>query len=58
MAALQQAVTEKFLESLTEDATFDRAKIDKLEALLTEGKKIRADDLIAVFTLPEGGEIA
>ena len=57
MASLQQAVSDKFLNTLINDQTFDRTKIDKFEALIKEGKKIKPDDLVAIFKLPEGGEI-
>ncbi len=57
MASLQQAVSNKFLTTLADDETFDQAKIDRIEALINEGKKIKPEDLAAIFNLPEGGEI-
>lgn len=57
MAALQEAVVKKFLQILEEDATFDQFKTSKLEALLKANGKIKADDLAAIFSLPEGGEV-
>lgn len=57
MASLQEAVTNKFLELLREDETFDQSKTAKLEALLKADGKIKADDLTAIFALPEGGEV-
>lgn len=57
MASLQEAVTEKFIETLAGDQTFDQAKVAKLEALLKADGKIKVDDLTAIFALPEGGEV-
>jgi len=57
MASLQDAVLKKFLETLEQDEAFDKAKAAKLEVLLKAGGKIKADDLTAVFNLPEGGEV-
>ena len=57
MASLQEAVTKKFLETLAQDETFDQTKTAKFEALLKAGGKIKADDLTAIFNLPEGGEV-
>lgn len=57
MASLQEAVTNKFLETLGGDETFDQFKTAKLEALLKAGGKIKVDDLTAIFDLPEGGEV-
>lgn len=57
MASLQEAVTNKFLETLEGDDAFDQSKTAKLEALLNAGGKIKVDDLMAIFALPERGEI-
>lgn len=57
MASLQEAVANKFLETLEGGETFDQTKIAKLEALLKAGGKIKVDDLMAIFALPEGGEV-
>lgn len=56
MAALQEAVIRKFLQTLEDDETFDQSKTAKLEALLRTDGKIKPDDLAAIFILPEGGE--
>lgn len=57
MASLQEAVMQKFIETLVGDETFDQSKIAKLEALLKADGKIKAEDLTAIFALPEGGEV-
>ncbi|WP_417809707.1 hypothetical protein [Thioclava sp.] len=57
MASLKDAVRNKFLETLRGDEAFDQSKTAKLGALLTADRKIKVDDLTAIFALPEGGEI-
>lgn len=57
MTSLQESVTKKFLETLVSDETFDQSKTPKLEAILKAGGKIKADELTAIFDLPEGGEV-
>lgn len=57
MASLQEAVRNKFLETLEGDETFDQSKTAKLEALLQADGKVKADDLTVIFALPEGGEV-
>jgi len=57
MASLQEAVIIKFLETLRGNEAFDQFKTAKLEALLKADGKIKADDLTAIFALPEGGEV-
>jgi hypothetical protein len=57
MASLQEAVVKRFLQILEEDANFDQAKTAKLDTLLKADGKIKADDLAAIFALPEGGEL-
>jgi hypothetical protein len=57
MASLQEAVINKFLETLGDDETFDQSTTAKLEALLKADGKVKADDLTAIFALPEGGEV-
>lgn len=57
MASLQDSVVNKFLETLSNDENFDASKTLKLETLLKESRKIRADDLAEIFTLPGGGEV-
>lgn len=57
MASLQEAVVKKFLQTLDENETFDQSKSAKLEAFLKADGKIKPDDLVAIFALPDGGEI-
>jgi hypothetical protein len=57
MASLQAAVFAKFIETLEADETFDSAKIEKLKDCLLDEKKTKADDLVDIFSLPDGGEV-
>lgn len=57
MASLQGAVIAKFIETLEADEAFDAVKVEKLKAYLLKGKKARADDLVEIFSLPDGGEL-
>ena len=56
MAALQEAVIKKFLQTLEDDETFDQSKTAKLEALLRADGKSKLDDLAAICVLTGGGE--
>ena len=57
MASLQAAVVAKFIETLEADETFDAVKIEKLKECLLDEKKTKADDLVDIFSLPDGGEV-
>jgi len=57
MATLQAAVVAKFIETLETDETFDSAKIEKLKDCLMDEKKTKADELVDIFSLPDGGEV-
>jgi hypothetical protein len=58
MATLQQQIAEKFLAKLAEREDFDAEKVVQLRALLAEGKKPKADEVVHVFSLPAGGDLA
>ena len=55
MATLQQQITEKFLKKLADSKKVDAEMIDQLRSLLGIGKKLKAEDLVKVFSLPAGG---
>jgi hypothetical protein len=57
MATLQQQIAEKFLAKLAESKDVDATKIGQLKALLADGKKLKAEDLVKVFSLPAGGDL-
>jgi len=55
MATLQQQIAEKFLAKLAESKDMDAEKIDQLQSLLADSKKIKAEEFVKVFSLPAGG---
>lgn len=57
MATLQQQIAEKFLVKLAEPKGLEAEKIEQLRALLSDNKKLKADDLVKVFAQPAGGDI-
>ena len=58
MLTLQQLIAEKFLGRLKEEGkALDKQALKQLSDLFGAGKKIKADDLVKVFTSPPGGEV-
>jgi hypothetical protein len=57
MATLQQQIVEKFLTKLAESNHLDAERIGQLRRLLADGKKLKAEDLVKIFSLPAGGDL-
>ncbi len=57
MATLQQKIAEKFLAKVAESKDVGPEKVTQLRDLLAAGKKLKADDLVKVFSLPAGGDL-
>ena len=57
MAKLQDEIAETFLEKLKESSDVTPAMIDALRELLSDKKKLKADDLVKVFAPQSGGEV-
>ena len=57
MATLQQQIAETFLARLGESTDVDAAQIEQLRSLLATRKKIKPDDLVKIFSLPDGGDL-
>ena len=57
MPTLQQQVAEIFLARLAKSGALDSDKIDQLRALLTGPKKVKADDLVKLFSQPAGNDV-
>lgn len=57
MATLQQQIAEKFLAKLAESKDVEAEKIDQLRILLADSRKLKADDLVKVFSQPAGGDL-
>ena len=57
MPMLQQQIADKFLARLAESGTLDAERTEKLRVLLAGTKKVKADDLVKLFSAPGGGDI-
>ena len=57
MATLQKTIADKFLAKLAERKDVDAESIERLRSLLADGKKLKADDLGKIFSIPGGGQI-
>ena len=57
MATLQQQIADKFLAKLAETEGMDAARIERLRALLAQGKKPKVDEFVGIFLLPAGGDL-
>lgn len=57
MATLHQRIAEKFLMKLSESNQVDAERIGQLRKLLADGKKLKADDLVKIFSLSPGGDL-
>lgn len=57
MATLQQQIAEKFLTKLAQSSEVDGEKIEQIRIILQDGKKVKADDLVKIFSLPVGGDL-
>ena len=57
MTILQQQIADKFLAKLAESGTLDAERTEQLRVLLAGKKKVKADDLVKLFSAPVGGNI-
>ena len=57
MAKLQQEIADAFLDELNESPDISPTMIDQLRELFSGGKKLKADDLVKVFSPPAGGDV-
>ncbi len=57
MPTLQRLIAEKFLVRMKEGQVLDEQALNRLTDLFGAGKKIKADDLVKVFTSLPGGEV-
>jgi hypothetical protein len=57
MATLQQQIAEKFLTKLAESNRVDAEIIDQLRRLLSDNKKLKADDLVKIFSHSAGEDL-
>jgi molybdopterin converting factor small subunit len=57
MTTLQQEIAESFLKELEESKHLDARKVEELRALISDGKKLKADDIIKILAPPAGGDL-
>jgi hypothetical protein len=57
MPTLQAIISEKFFAKLSTSGEIDAPKIEQLRTLFATGKKLKADDLVNVFSLPPGSDL-
>lgn len=57
MPTLQQKIAEQFLEKLATSAEFDGDKVEQLRQLLRADKKVKAEDLVRIFSRAPGGDL-
>jgi hypothetical protein len=57
MPTLQQHVADKFLARLAASGALDTDRIEQLRTLLAGNKKIKADDLVKLFSQPAGNDV-
>jgi CMP-2-keto-3-deoxyoctulosonic acid synthetase len=57
MPTLYQEIANKFLTKLSQTKGSDAEKIEQLRVLLADGKKVKPDDFVKIFSVPAGGDI-
>jgi hypothetical protein len=55
VASIQQQIRDSFLTKLAESAAVDADKIAKLRELMGNGKKLKADDIVKLFSSTSDG---
>jgi hypothetical protein len=54
VATIQQNIRDAFLAQLTESGSVEAQKIERLRALMDNGKKLKLDDVVRLFSSPAG----
>ena len=57
MTKLEEKIAEKFLERLKDSPGITPGMIEGLQTLLSAEKKLKADDVVKVFSPPAGGDV-
>ncbi|GAA5665612.1 MULTISPECIES: hypothetical protein [Alphaproteobacteria] len=57
MVTLQQDIAKKFISALEEGKELDSDKVEEIRKLLSDDKKIKADDFVKIFSTPVGGDV-
>lgn len=58
MATIQQHIRDTFLTMLATSGSVDANKIDQLRVLMDDGKKLKPDDIVKLFSSPAGDGLA
>jgi hypothetical protein len=57
MLTLYQQIAEKFLSRLAESKEADTNRIDLLRRALADGKRVKAEYFVKIFSAPAGGDL-
>ena len=57
MATLQKTIAKKFLDNLSGSDAVNARQIEQLRELLADGNKVKAEDLVKIFTAAEDGDV-
>jgi hypothetical protein len=57
VATLQQTIAKKFLDNLSGSAAANANQIEQLRKLIADGKSVKAEDLVKIFTAAEDGDV-
>jgi hypothetical protein len=58
MATIQQHIRDTFLTKLAASGSLDSKKIEELRALMDDGKKLKSDDVVKLFSSSAGDALA
>jgi hypothetical protein len=58
VATIQKKIRDAFLARLTESGAVDAQKIEQLRALFDNGKKLKPDDIVKLFSSPADDGLA
>ena len=57
MPTIQRKIADRFLAVLAESKDVDAEKVAAIRALLAAGKRVKADDLVRIFSVPASGDL-
>lgn len=57
MATIQTKIREAFFARLTKSGAVDTQKIEQLRAIMDEGKKLKADDVVKLLSALPGDSL-
>jgi hypothetical protein len=58
MPTLQQKIAQRFVETLAQSEDANPEQIKQLRELLSDPKKLKADNFVKLFSQPAGGDVA